>query len=336
MQRLITLGAAYALTLALLLAVAGACFFDTAREAGSAALLDRLEMQRQLYNTTAHSGEFVAWIGDSTLISTKEIPAYPDLIDVAPSWVVRVQGMDPYGYYIASGKLLERNPRLLILIANLRLLGSAHPRDFLTAADAIPTAELPHAMLLPWYGRGITLPRLLLSRTLAFNSVREFVRLTDGLRRTYQEADFWKALDLQAPGDGKDLARFFLGARQMIESYDQPLSARTPGIQMMRATVRRAIAAGVPTLVIVPPIPFERLTTERGFELGRCQARIDNIRAVVEAAGASFLDLHLFLADAYFQDWAGHPNKPGHEFLAQRVAPEILRLARPLTPSAKP
>ena len=333
MRRAIVIGVCFALTLSAIAAASAWCFGRDARRLGADWIGARLEVLTQIADFPSGSGPLVAWLGDSTIMGETVTP-YPDLITGVRSWPVRGQGFDPYAYYFSLEPILAQRPALVVMVANLRVLGSSKPRDFSSLADRLPARALPGAALLPWYGRGISLPRLLLNRTLQWRPVYDTAMTLDGLRGLYQQADFWKRLDLTAEPLTVGYSRFFLSMNDLLHGYDTPLTPRTPAVRMLDACIERVRAAGSKVLVIVTPIPAEHLRTFPWYDPKANVARILALQQDWEAMGAQVVDLHDYLAQSFFRDYGGHPTLTGHQILAERLQSEVQRLVPPIAPGA--
>ena len=110
----------------------------------------------------------IVWLGDSTIMTTDDAaPPYPVLLDrraTRPagysSQVVAAPGLDFYAYYALMGPALATRPRLVVMVANLRLFNPAGFRSFNDLVGFVPMAELPRLMTLPYAARGMTAPSL--------------------------------------------------------------------------------------------------------------------------------------------------------------------------------
>jgi hypothetical protein len=331
--RAIVIGFSFALTLGVIIAAAASQFGEVAYAIGARLFYPQQLLEADLAKVPSGSAPLVAWLGDSTILSGPDIVAYPQLIPQVRSWPVRVDGLNPFGYYLFLEPILEQQPKLVAIVANARLLNGTVARDMTTAAHLIPPRELPAALLLPWYAQGTSLPRLLLNRTLAWKPVEDFAAVLDGLRRLYQEAAFWQALDLIPEAKSVGLRRFFFGTGRMLEAYDTPVSPRTPSVQMMDACIQRIRAAGAEALVIVTPIPAAVLQTYAWYDPKRNASRMKTLRKHWESKGAHVVDLHNFLTQDLFRDYSGHPTQRGHETLAERLRHEVDRITRPPDPN---
>jgi hypothetical protein len=316
----------FALSLGLITAVAAWRFGRAVRPLGSASLSVRSETLVQLAKPPMGPAPLVAWLGDSTILSTPEIVSYPHLIAGIRSWPINGQGFDPYGFYLFLEPVLAQRPALVAIVANLRVLGGPWPRDMTSLADQLPLRELPSASLLPWHSRGLSLPRLLLNRALAWPPVLAAITALEGFRRRHQEASYWKHLDLTPKPEAITARFFFLGVSTMLRSYDMPISQRTPSVRMLDACIERIRSVGSKVLVIVTPIPTDTLRTQGWYDPKRNRARVDALRRHWQSMGAEVVDLHDYLAKDLFADNSGHTTADGHQVLATRIQGEVHRL----------
>jgi len=266
----------------------------------------------------------VVWLGDSTLMELTT-PSYPSVIqrkDLNPlrmrSANLCAAGFDFFGYYTLIGRVLDLRPRVVVLVAHLRLFDPGGTnRGFSDLAGLIPGDELPRAVTLPIAARGLTVPRLLLARLIGTDwGVWTFL-LAEGVRNDFQEAAFWSAL-----GTGM---RPRLGPA-MAGIAGRYAAALTPGHPLVRfagETVRMATARGVPALVVVTPIPWEWLTTRGAYDPAAVAAHVDVLRRAVEANGGTLLDLHDALTKTEFRDLGGHFSAQGADRMAALVWPAL-------------
>ncbi len=105
---------------------------------------------------------------------------------------------------------------------------------------------------------------------------------------------------------------------------------------MLGAAVRMATARGIPSLVVVVPIPWQELARNGWYDELRYGERISLLRRVVTANGGSLIDLHRELVDSEFSDNGGHLDTRGVEHLIRRLAPPVLALAGAAPPGAAP
>lgn len=269
----------------------------------------------------------VVWIGDSTLLER----AYPDIIQrrlaSIPMRKLTSVGLDFWAMYQLLGEVMALHPRVVVMVANLRLLRSGGTsRTFNDLAQALPLDELPRTLLEPYSFRGMTAPRLLLARLLATPWWEEMFFVAEGIRRNVQTAEAWELLGPEAKprtpsGVKANLAR---GAQRMAEAYDQPLGPNTPLVRFCGAAVRYARTHGAQVLVVVSPIPTAHLAETGHYDPARTAERIGVLRAEVEAAGGRLLDLHAALAPDLFRDHSGHFTPTGQDRMASMVLPYLV------------
>jgi hypothetical protein len=301
------------------------------RLASAGRRLDTTDIPAALAYSRLPVRPLVAWLGDST-IAPKGPATYPQMIAYAAQGTVEHlvladAGLDFFHHYLLMGPVLDLRPALVVLIANLRLLDArgrwSRPcGDF---APLLPTRELPRAAALPLYERGLTLPRLLLSRTLRWDAGGRTRDAFLGLRDGFQHMRFWAEL---GPEDERrswvqSMHMVQFGGDEALRAYDVPLSPRHAQVRMAAATVAMATRAGIPALVIATPIPWELLAKRGWYDPAVYARRLGVLRDAVEGAGGTFLDLHRELFEGEFRDRSGHFNPQGTMHLARLLAPTI-------------
>ncbi len=133
-------------------------------------------------------------------------PPYPVLLDrraTRPagysSQVVAAPGLDFYAYYALMGPALATRPRLVVMVANLRLFNPAGFRSFNDLVGFVPIAELPRLMTLPYAARGMTAPSLVLAQLAGTERGFTALLLAEGLRRRAADAEWWAMLGPERP-----------------------------------------------------------------------------------------------------------------------------------------
>ncbi len=334
MSRLVRILLSCAVTLAGAALAAESRWGTVARLLGQETFAFRNEMLAQIAGRPQGDGALVAWLGDSTLISVRDVRAYPLLVaDRLPgvtSWIVCANGLNAYGYWALAEPVLQARPRAVVLVENLRVRGDGgrSPEDLL---DLVPAREQLRGALLPLEARGITRLRLALASVVERPLVERVRATLDGLRNGYREVLPWMRVPTDAP-PVFGILRFVGRTALTLHAYDLPLRERSPDVVMLGAAVGRFVRAGIPVLVVVTPIPMEALRGSGWYDAERFRARIGRIRAVVERAGGQLLDLHDELERYEFQDAGGHATPFGHARLASRVRPALKRLLADGTP----
>lgn len=289
------------------------------------ALLERID------SAAADAPPAVVWLGDSTLMDIPGVPSLPLVIDRTHLWPANLSslnlyapGLDLFAYYGFMGRVLELRPRVVVLVANLRIfLPGGGARGFTDLAGLVPPAELPAALALPLGARGLSIPRLLLARLLARPWGESSFFFAEGVRRLFQDAAFWSAL-----GSDQPPRRWFGGLHTTLVSYNLPISKRHPLVRFAGAAVRMAEQRGVETLVVVTPVPYQWLTAAGGYDRRAFALRIDALRRAVEANGGTLIDRHRALPYHEFRDQSGHFTASGTEQVAAVVWPTLSALLR--------
>jgi hypothetical protein len=270
----------------------------------------------------------VVWLGDSTIMSLVGHLEYPELFATQVlarrrlrSADVAVPGLDFFGYYALVGPIVESKPRVVVLIANLRLLD---PHGMSPRADLVsfvPVAELPRLLTLPFASRGVTVPGILLARLLRMGPVADALFLFEGARRRIADAEWWNILGPMSP-TSQAWSYYAVRQRDMLRrvmEYRRAVGPRHPMMRFARATVDTAVRHGVRPVVIVTPVPFTALRRLAVLDRDRIARTVETLRSVVTAAGGTFVDLHAALRDADFADAEGHFTEDGAQHMADMV-----------------
>lgn len=271
----------------------------------------------------------IAWIGDSTLMPPWEYPTpiAKELPQFA-NWVAAMPGFDVFGHYFLFDAVLARRPRLIVEVANLRLLGSPEMTKVGPLAAMLPAGELWHALVLPLNTRGVTVPRLLLVRLLRDPWWMQQAQWFEGICRLFQDAPFWSVLGpTSGPTfDGRNIRDFMFHQRNQVRRFQADSRDAAPAIRMFGETTRRAHARGIPMLVVVSPAPIHLMQGEAFYQPDVIAQRVQRLRAVVEANGGTVLDLHDALAPNEFRDRGGHCSEAGMNRMVELLVPTLRQL----------
>ena len=292
------------------------------------------EILKKQIRKASRSRPGVVWLGDSTMLGLRR-PSYPQMLGgVLPDVSSRVLGFigsDFYTYYPIVGALLTvHRPGVLVMVAHLRLFRK--PEEDLTGFSKnrndlfsmIPTAELPRALGLPFAVRGVSIPRLLMTRLLRYEPIERFFYFLEGAHRVFTDTQ----VDWLGPNTFEYSASGIRALGFALNASNVAVSRRHPTVRMMEATVRLAREAGVHVVVVGTPIPFEDMRESVGYDSALYDARFAILRAAVEDAGGVFLDLHEALPRDKFVDPVGHFTVAGAEELAERIRPVVARELR--------
>lgn len=307
------------------------CAFGTRAMARGRGLYDyRLGLERQLAAAAAVRPQ-VVWLGDSTVLGLRDV-SYPQVIarrhPELRSTVIGALGADPYFEYFAMNGVVALHPAVIVLVAHLRLFDDPRrdPARMRTTrndlASLLPTAELPKALGLPLAERGLTIPRLLLTRSLRFEEGERALYFLEGARALVADAA-WRGAN-EPPRRAPRLRLVTLA----LAASDVPVTRGHPAVRMLAASAARACEAGISVIVVATPIPFEAMRGSVGYEPALYAARFAAIGAAVEEEGAIFLDLHEALPAAAFVDPVGHFGADGAERLADLIEPVLYRELR--------
>ena len=292
------------------------------------------EILKKQIRKTSRSRPGVVWLGDSTMLGLRRT-SYPQMLQgVLPDVQSRVLGFigsDYFTYYPIVGELLTvHRPAVLVMVAHLRLF--RQPAEDLTGFSKnrndlfsmIPTAELPRAVTLPFAVRGVSVPRLLLTRLLRYEPIERFFYFLEGAHAFFANAQ----VDWLGPNKFEYPASALRALGIALTGSDVAISRQHPTVRMMEATVRLAHEAGVHVIVVATPIPYESMRDSFGYDDAVYAARFAILRDAVEDAGGVFVDLHEALTHDLFVDPVGHFSVAGAEVLAERLRPIVARELR--------
>jgi hypothetical protein len=144
--------------------------------------------------------------------------------------------------------------------------------------------------------------------------------LYDGVRAALAEGDWTRWL---VPAEGPRDLEVPAFRRAHFERYAGRIHERSPVVQMLAATVTRAVDHGVPTVVLVNPIPVARLRREGLYDEDGFANRIGVLKRVTEAAGGRLIDLHARLGPREFNDELGDTTPNGARQVAGALESEI-------------
>jgi len=278
------------------------------------------------------AGRFITWLGDSTLFGLKS-PTFMHKLSkrLAPAHVRgsgrAYIGLDFFHYYCLLPAVLEADPDLVVVVANLRNFprGRRNGRA-VDLCSSLGFERLLRGRMLPWHDRGITFARLLLAQTLRWKPLEYWFYFLEGTRRL---ATAWvqARIDDLIPSPevlvtAESVGR---GLTKLLRDYDEPLSPSHPVVRMMGATVREARRRNVPIIVVALPLPYHFLQQYGQWSTETFAMRTAVLRKVVQDNGGIFVDLHLALLADEFRDRGGHFNQPGAEHLARLLEPTVRR-----------
>jgi hypothetical protein len=305
----------------------------------------------------------VALIGDSVLLSdwaTKSVPTevWEGLVRRGgPRLNVQVLGWPGLGAiaeYCLADEIIAANPDLIVLEVNLRGFhaGPLGPGGYPELAGHIRTERLLEAATLPLADAGITLDRLLFYRALVASGFETaWIDVLDRQARMVNQRDRLEGWIEDSTGSKALFERkLWLGAtayaRSLVPGRNRATRARieknlwtvfeglapdAPRLRVLEATLRTFAKAGIPVLVWLAPSNVEH-ARYLGLPVEGLARSAASVRAVVEGAGARFVDLHWLLPDAAFRDSSDHVTMDGavdgSALLGDRLALEITRVLR--------
>lgn len=254
------------------------------------------------------------FLGDSTFLPGY---AYPRVLAqrLSDDAVVRSfwwEGFEPFHHYLLVGRAMELSPEAVVIVAQPRVFWRHEPLWYGDLLTFVPPYELHRAVRLPLHERGVSVPRLVLASLLG--SLREtgetLLRAFVGARHLADGAPVLRWLvPVKSPSaDPRRLAQL---RAERFARYDMPIYAGHPAVRALAATVEQAVRRGARTLVLVSPIPVERLREAGLYGEEVFARRVRVIERAVEARGGELLDLHAILRPEDFTDAFGHMAESG-------------------------
>jgi len=295
-------------------------------------------------------GPLLVWLGDSTLVRAgRGGRSAPELLGDAlggtlESRVVAALGLDSFHHYCLMGPILDLQPELVVMVANLSMFDpDRRSRRDNSIARFIPTSELGRAVRLPLYERGLTVPRLLLMRTLRYDAINNLRYFGSGVRRMFRRGLNASLRPRPAAGARTAalreayLALAPLAGAQAASSFDYELHRSDAPLRMLGAATSMARRRGVTVLVYASPIPHRRHPELGWYDAEEFGRRIGAIGDVVEDGGGEFIDLHAALPDDAFVDVLGHLTADGAKRFAAILGPVVERaMSQPVTGRKSP
>jgi hypothetical protein len=314
-----------------------AAFGGAALDAGWGLYNYRLALARQI---AAVRSADVVWLGDSTIMTTGGRRGYPRLLAervLEPrgrrSVVVAVPGLDFFGYYALMGPLLATRPRVVVVIANLRLLAARGMRARRDLVSFVPAAELPRLLTLPYAMRDMSAPGLLLAECLRFEPIERAMLLEEGARLRIADSTWWSALGPPFPA-GADWtfdARYARDVTGHLREFGRAIPPSDPMMRFAAATVAMGVRHDARVVVVIAPIPLDALRNRGLLERDRLQTTLTTLRTVVTAAGGTLVDLHAALRGSELSDADAHYTEEGAGHMADLVRlPIAMALGEPL------
>ena len=269
-------------------------------------------------------GPLAVFLGDSTFLPGY---AYPRRLAARLGGAAEVhhfwwEGFEPFHHYLLVGRAMELAPDAVVIVAQTRVFWRHEPLWYADLLTLLPPRELPRAVLLPFHERGVSVPRLVLASLLG--SLRE---TSDTWLQAFVGAR-WRAE--RVPGlhwlvparrPSRDPRRLVELRRERFLRYDLPIFEGHPAVRALAATVERAVRGGARTLVLVSPIPVERLREAGLYDPEVFDRRVRVIRDAVEEQGGELLDLHAILSASDFSDEFGHMTESGARKMVRVLDP---------------
>jgi hypothetical protein len=285
-----------------------------------------------LRDATGPPAPDVVWLGDSTIMPEFNA-SYPKAIGRAHGLrtvVLAAPAMDFWAFYCVMGAALALRPRLVVMIANLRLLDPAGVgATFNDLASFVPVGELPRLLALPYAFRGMTAPRLLLAHALDVGVGEDAFLLVEGIGPLVEEARWWRLLGAETTTDPRTARRraYLDYWRRTVRAYDTAVDAANPLVRFAAAATDMAVRHGARVAVVVTPVPIVLLTRRGLYERARYAARVDVLRGAIEGAGGVVVDLHEAVGPAGFRDPAGHFTPQGAIRMSRLAWPALAAAA---------
>jgi len=264
----------------------------------------------------------LVWLGDSTMVSRRGITGYPARIARRLHGPVEtrnlfIPALDPYHYYFLMGPIVEHGADVVVIALHLRLFRPETHFKRNDLASYLPTAELARAAALPLHERGLTLPKLLLYRSLRFGSVERLYQFAVGQRQRFHDSRRWAWLGKHLRVPSRD------GVLDLVRRYDDDIYPGHPMVRIVGAGVELATRGGARVLAVVSPIPIDVLRDHGLYDGDRYADRIRGLAAVVEAGGGELIDLHALLSRDEFSDSLGHMTRDGTAHMVEALLPSV-------------
>ncbi len=308
--------------------------------------LDSMKVHLQVLGVLATAkqrmpGQRIAFLGDSTSMHASDGsrgidhqlgPALDALAPEQPRHLVfsfAAPGYTQFTQYFLSHRVAYARPDAVVVAFNLASFSNQWRRvDRTRLAAWLPVRRLPEALSLPLYWIGLSTDQLLLYPIVAqlggFEAWQKLLRVQARCVHAWGSAAEW----LQAHSGARDgLAyqnQFFYHTR-MEQYVDGPPQRETaslarsrldallagvdpdhPVLRVLHATLEVFRERGIPVFVYIVPLNLEYLERIGIRNREGVRRGIESVRRVVEAAGASLIDLHDSLPDAAFADGGGH------------------------------
>lgn len=322
-----------------LVALGGAALLVVAR--GGAAAVDagrRLYAHRQVLRSFGQAPPApppaLVWLGDSTIMEAANVSSYPSIVASrylgprgtrGPAFAA--MGFDFYAYNSLVDDALDLGPHAIVMIANFRVsIAAGGVRGFNDLTGEMPLSRLPEMLALPYNFRGMTAPRLLLAQTLTTRAGEAGFSFAEGVRSGFQERAEWERLGPVAPRALTEWEKFVAGRDTVLGDYRHTIGPGAPLMRFAAAAVARAVARGARVLVVITPVPIERLRGKGWYDAAEYARRAAVVRRTVEGAGGRVLDLHDALPEPLFRDAGGHFTAEGSGRMAELVWPAIADL----------
>lgn len=260
-------------------------------------------------------------------------------------------GYTQFTQYFLSHRVAATRPDAVVLAFNLASFSNQwRAADRPRLASWLPFRNVPEALLLPLHWIGVSTDELLLyTGTIAVGGFEAWRWLLHAQARCVRA---WDALAewLQARGGGPGgldyrtehfLTRrardFSKGpperetawlARSRLDAVLAGVGPEHPVMRMLAATVAVFRERGIPVFVYVAPVNVEHLDRIGLGDREGLRRGVESVRRVVEAGGATLVDVHDLLPDAAFLDGGGHlvPGEPldAPKLVARRIAEAML------------
>ncbi|MGH0031132.1 MAG: hypothetical protein ACQGVC_15160 [Myxococcota bacterium] len=265
----------------------------------------------------------LVFLGDSTFLPGHSYPRliarwYGRRVETQILWWA---GLEPFHHYLLSSRVAELDPTAVVIVAQTRIFWKREPLWYADLMTQLPPSELPRAMRLPFHARGVTLPRLALASLLGtLPGSEELVFAWTGVRELARDlpAARWIVPASTPSTDPRNLQRHRL---ERFMRYARPIRPGHPALAALAATVERTVRGGARTLVLVSPVPVDRLSRAGLYDGAAFAEGVGAIARAVEGEGGELLDLHAILAEDDFTDQLGHMSESGTRKVATVVEP---------------
>ncbi len=238
-------------------------------------------------------------------------------------------GYTQFTQYFLSHRIASAHPDAVVIAFNLASFSNQwREADRPKLAAWLPARNLGEALGLPLLWIGISTDELLLYTTTVaaggFDAWRWLLHAQARCVRAWASLAAWLQAHSGAPNGlayqnlyyyQRRLAQYDVGppereresiARSRLGAVLAGVGPDHPVFRVLRATLAVFRERGIPVFVYIAPINVEHLDQIGLGDREGLRRGVESVRRVVQAGGASLIDVHDLLPDAAFADGGGH------------------------------